>query len=135
MAPRGEKKSDEVDTTPLTLTKRSSPAIVFTKHAAVFLLCWVPGNARRCRQICAQGLASKHTHTIRILCCRPLLTRRIQTRLYSFRLDCSIVSLTAAKTNRIFSVSAEEGKEQYISHILLYYTTAKRTESEKERIA
>lgn len=29
----------------------------------------------------------------------------IQTKLYSFKLDCSIVSLTAAKTKRIFSVS------------------------------
>lgn len=29
----------------------------------------------------------------------------VQTKLYSFRLDCSIVSLTAANTNLIFSVS------------------------------
>lgn len=29
----------------------------------------------------------------------------VHTKLYSFRFDCKIVSLTAAKTNRIFSVS------------------------------
>lgn len=40
--------------------------------------------------------------------CRLLLVCRsvvIQTRLYSFKFSCSIVSLTAANTNRIFSVS------------------------------
>lgn len=37
---------------------------------------------------------------------RSEIARRIiHTKLYSFRFDCKIVSLTAAKTNRIFSVS------------------------------
>lgn len=35
---------------------------------------------------------------------------RVQTRLYSLRLDCSIVSLTAANTNRMFSVSVAHVK-------------------------
>lgn len=34
----------------------------------------------------------------------------VQTKLYSFRLDCSIVSLTAANTNLIFSVSVAHVK-------------------------
>lgn len=33
-----------------------------------------------------------------------------QTRLYSFKLSCRMVSLTAAKTNRIFSVSVAQVK-------------------------
>ena len=32
-------------------------------------------------------------------------TTQVYTKLYSFRFDCKIVSLTAANTNRIFSVS------------------------------
>lgn len=32
----------------------------------------------------------------------------VQTKLYSFKFDCRIVSLTAAKTNLIFSVSRME---------------------------
>lgn len=34
----------------------------------------------------------------------------VQTKLYSFRLDCSIVSFTAANTNLIFSVSVAHVK-------------------------
>lgn len=34
----------------------------------------------------------------------------LHTKLYSFRFDCRIVSLTAAKTNRIFSVSVAREK-------------------------
>jgi hypothetical protein len=34
-----------------------------------------------------------------------LVEQKSQTKLYSFRLSCNIVSLTAAKTNRMFSVS------------------------------
>ena len=41
---------------------------------------------------------------------QALLPLRVQTRLYSFRLDWSIVSLTAANTNRIFSVSANDAR-------------------------
>lgn len=42
------------------------------------------------------------------------LTNSIQTRLYSFRFNCSIVSFTAANTNRIFSVSVAHVKWEYI---------------------
>ena len=35
-------------------------------------------------------------------------THNHYTKLYSFRLSCNIVSFTAAKTNRMFSVSAKE---------------------------
>ena len=43
----------------------------------------------------------------------------IHTKLYSFRFDCKIVSLTAAKTNRIFSVSvlAERKKKHKIKYM------------------
>lgn len=37
-----------------------------------------------------------------------LYTSLVHTKLYSFRFDCNIVSFTAAKTNRIFSVSKEK---------------------------
>lgn len=36
----------------------------------------------------------------------------IQTRLYSLRLDCSIVSLTAANTKRMFSVSGQQKENE-----------------------
>jgi len=34
----------------------------------------------------------------------------VQTKLYSFRFDCKIVSFTAANTNLMFSVSKKESK-------------------------
>lgn len=37
-------------------------------------------------------------------------TTQVYTKLYSFRFDCKIVSLTAANTNRIFSVSKQRRK-------------------------
>lgn len=37
-------------------------------------------------------------------------TAKAQTRLYSFKFSCSMVSLTAAKTNRMFSVSVAQVK-------------------------
>lgn len=38
----------------------------------------------------------------------PSLPTAVQTKLYSFRFDCKIVSFTAANTNLIFSVSKIE---------------------------
>ena len=45
---------------------------------------------------------------------RCVWTKRVQTKLYSRRLPCSIVSLTAANTNRIFSVSVAHVKWEYM---------------------
>jgi len=47
-------------------------------------------------------------------------TTQVYTKLYSFRFDCKIVSLTAANTNRIFSVSKYRGKKNSHNHISLY---------------
>lgn len=45
------------------------------------------------------------------------------TKLYSFRFSCKIVSLTAAKTNRMFSVSVEKEKKYSEHHVYYKFPT------------
>lgn len=41
------------------------------------------------------------------------------TRLYSLRLDCSMVSFTAAKTNLMFSVSENNSTKHFFTHLIV----------------
>lgn len=52
----------------------------------------------------------------------PSVPTAVQTKLYSFRFDCKIVSFTAANTNLIFSVSKMKNiwEKSFISHLSIY---------------
>ena len=52
---------------------------------------------------------------------------RTQTRLYSFKLSCRMVSFTAANTNRMFSVSVKRKENYMYMYDFLYYQESATT--------
>jgi len=58
-------------------------------------------------------------------------TTQVYTKLYSFRFDCKIVSLTAANTNRIFSVSRYRRKIHTYILVLQSWIQSPNIDAEK----
>lgn len=78
------------------------------------LLCLLKGN--EVKTLADRSLAERVVASLPLVYRFSQLGRAIcYTKLYSFRFSCKIVSLTAAKTNRIFSVSEGKNQRKWIS--------------------